>query len=93
MTIKEFANKYGIPYHVAYEATYRVKPISTMQRDRDFPEDELFKAASDLIEARINKHTKLVSQANKAYISLHSTRAKEGYPLEMPKVRRESTDD
>ena len=92
MTIKEFANKYGIPYHIAYEATYRVKTISTMRRDREYPEDELFNAASDLIEARINKHTKLVSQANKAFISLHSTRAKEGYSCEMPQMRRESKD-
>ena len=88
MTIKEFANKYGIPYHVAYEATYRVKPISTMMRDRDFPEDELFDATSDLIEDRANKHAKLLSQANRMFINLHSTRAKEGYPCELSKVRR-----
>lgn len=93
MTIKEFANKYGIPYHVAYEATYRVKPISTMMRDRDFPEDELFDATSDLIKDRANKHAKLLSQANRMFINLHSTRAKEGIFCEVPKVRSESTDD
>jgi hypothetical protein len=90
MTIMEFSKKYRIPYHIAYEATYKVPAISTMQRDREYPEDKLFDAASDLIEARINKHARLMSQANTMYINLHSTRAREGKPLEMPKVRREN---
>lgn len=93
MTIREFADKYNVPYHIIYEATYNVTAISTMRKDREYPEDELFNAASDLIEERINKHTKLMSQANRFYINLHSTRAKEGLPLEMPKVRRESPDN
>ena len=93
MTLKEFAQKYDVPYHVVYEASYKVPAISTMMRDRDFPEDELFDATSDLIEERINRHAKLMSQANAHFINLHSTRAKEGYPYVLPKVRRKSTDD
>lgn len=93
MTIREFADKYHIPYHIVYEATYKVHAVSTMRRDRDFLEDDLFKAADELIQERVNKHAKLMSQANTHFINLHSTRAKEGYPCDMPKVRRESTDD
>ena len=89
MTIKEFANKYGIPYHVAYNATYHVKPISNLVRDRDYLEEDLFTATSKDIEARINRLQGKLSQANRDFINLHSTRAKEGYPCELPKVRRE----
>ena len=93
MTIKEFAEKYHVPYHIVYEATYKVQAISTMRRDREYPEGELFEATSDLIEDRANKHAKFLSQANSMFINLHSARAKEGYPCVMPKVRRKSTDD
>ena len=41
MTIKEFAEKYKIPYNVAYNATYNVKPRTTWMHDRDYPEDEM----------------------------------------------------
>lgn len=42
MTIKGFADKYNIPYHTAYQASYGVKPVSTMMKDREYPEKELF---------------------------------------------------
>ena len=93
MTIREFADKYHVPYHIVYEATYKVQAISTMRRDREYIEKELFDATSDLIEDRANKHAKLLSQANRMFINLHSTRAKEGISHDLPKVRRESTDD
>lgn len=90
MTIKEFANKYGIPYHIAYNATYHVKPISNLVRDRDYLEEDLFTATSKDIEARINRLQGKLSQANRDYISLHSTKAKEVFSHEMPQMRRES---
>ena len=44
MTIKEFSEKYDIPYNMAYNASYGVKPVSTALRDRDFMEEELKKS-------------------------------------------------
>ena len=42
MTIAEVAGKYNVPYSVAYEASYGVEPVATLERDKDFPEDKLF---------------------------------------------------
>ena len=42
MTIKAFAEKYGINYNLAFEASQGVKPVPTLERNKDFPEDELF---------------------------------------------------
>ena len=41
MTIKEFAVKYTLPYHVAYKASFHVKPVESIVRDRDYDEKEL----------------------------------------------------
>ena len=53
MTIKEFAAKYCIPYHVAYKASFTVKPIATIFRDRDFKEDELYRETRKYIRRRL----------------------------------------
>lgn len=55
MTIKEFSNKYKVPYHLAYAASYKVKPVWTMTRDRDYDEKELYKAVHFLLEERVKK--------------------------------------
>ena len=88
MTIREFADKYGIPYHIVYEATYKVSAISTMRRDREYPEDKLFDATDELIQTRVEKHKRLMSQAHRMFINLHSTKEMEVVAREMPKVRR-----
>lgn len=56
MTLKEFANKYQIPYNVVYEASYKVQPISTVRRDRDFPEKQLFIETRCVIKNKIDRH-------------------------------------
>ena len=44
MTLKGYAQKYKVPYHIVYESSYKVQPISTWIRDRDYPENELSEA-------------------------------------------------
>lgn len=56
MTINEFSAKYGIPYHLVYEASYRVNPVEPDIRDRDYPEDILFSETHRIVTARIKKH-------------------------------------
>ena len=72
MTIREFADKYEIPYSIAYEASYKVSPVGTLKRDKDFPEDELFAAADKLLEKRMQYHTKLIRTAQIAYVNMHN---------------------
>ena len=56
MTIRQFSDKYGVPYPLAYGASYQVKPIATMTRDRDYPESEMYAAVEQLLTRRINYH-------------------------------------
>ena len=74
MTLKEFAEKYKVPYHIVYESSYMVQPVGTMQRDRDFPEDDLFDAVDKILNKRMKRHTALLRTAQGAFINLHSTR-------------------
>ena len=53
MTIREFAKKYEISYHLAWEASYDVKPVSTITRDKDFPEDELYHSVMRILSSKI----------------------------------------
>ena len=62
MTIKEFAVKYTIPYHVAYKASFRVKPIATMQRDRDYDEDALYEETIRYTKRRLREIKELYCQ-------------------------------
>ena len=55
MTIKEFARKYDIPYHIAYNATVGLKPTASIWRDKDFVESELFKRVSDILNDRADR--------------------------------------
>ena len=93
MTLQEFSDKYHVPYHIVYEASYKVPAISTDIRDRDFPEDQLFNETDRIIQERVDRHARLMIKANRIFINLHSVRAKEGMPCELPQMRRENTDD
>ena len=42
MTIKEFSDKYQIPYNIAFKASYVVKPAATFRCDREYDEKELY---------------------------------------------------
>ena len=55
MTIKEFAVKYMLQYHVAYKASFMVKPIATMNRDRDYDEKELHDATVKYLKRRLRE--------------------------------------
>jgi hypothetical protein len=70
MTIKEFAEKYDVPYHLVYESTYKVPSYSTIRKDREYPEDGLFRETERIIEARMNRHKELYQQARKAFMNL-----------------------
>ena len=56
MTLKEFARTYQIPYHTVYEASYKVSPISTDMKDREWPEKELAIETHRLVCERIKFH-------------------------------------
>lgn len=60
MTLKEFAEKHGVPYHIVYGASYRVKPVATMQRDRDFLEKDLLDAVTAMLQERIGYHRQII---------------------------------
>ena len=59
MTLKEFANKYHIPYKYVYDASYMVHYYQSSPFDRKtYYEKALFKAVVQLIESRIERHRK-----------------------------------
>ena len=41
MTVKEFSEKYQIPYNIVYKATYIIKPYPSFRTDYDYKEEEL----------------------------------------------------
>lgn len=79
MTIKEFVSKYNVPYSVVWQATCNVKPVSTLMRDRDYPEKELYKAVAGMLVERIERHKKALIE-QRTY--LNNMRCKD----EVPKV-------
>lgn len=56
ITVKEFSDKYDIPYTIAYQATYRIK--RNYDYERMYPEKELFYAMHEIVGERIQKITK-----------------------------------
>lgn len=53
MTIKEFSDKYQIPYNIAYKASYVVKPFETMKSDKEYNEQSLYNETLQYINARL----------------------------------------
>lgn len=64
MTLKEFSDQYKIPYHIVYEASYKVHPISTDLRDREWPENELLVETHNLVCDRIKYHQEMLDKNN-----------------------------
>ena len=62
MTIKEFSQKYEITYHLAYLASYGVQPVSNMCKDRDFPEEALYKSLQSLLNKRDLEYCEKINQ-------------------------------
>lgn len=56
MTLIEFARTYEIPYHTVFKASYKVQPISTDLKDREWPERELVNETHRLVCERIKFH-------------------------------------
>lgn len=52
MTVKEFSNKYHVPYSIVYMASCHVQRVSTLEKDNDLMEDDLRKAVSILLKDR-----------------------------------------
>ena len=61
MTVKEFANKYQIPYSIVYQASYDVKKIN--EYDCSYHEKELFNAVNNILARRIKKATEQLKNA------------------------------
>ena len=56
MTLKEFSRKYDIPYHVVYEVSYNVQPITTRLKQREWDEKGLFTETNRFVNDRIKFH-------------------------------------
>ena len=65
MTLKEFSKAYNVPYHIVYEASYKVPTESNLMRDRDFSERGLFDAVMEIADKRIEKHTRVLERQRK----------------------------
>ena len=55
MTIKEFSQKYEIPYYIAYNATVGLKPVASILRDKDFVEAELYRNVNRMLNDRADR--------------------------------------
>lgn len=74
MTLREFAEKYDVPYNVAYNATYKVKSYSSMMHDKEYPEDELLKESirrtEEIIEyhrSNLEKNTQILAKLKRIF--------------------------
>lgn len=56
MTLKGFSRKYGIPYHIVYEASYNVQPVINDIYEREYPESDMVEALHKIICFRIDHY-------------------------------------
>ena len=50
MTIKEFSQKYEIPYNIVYQATYEVKPERNDEKVKEYNEFRLKEAVRVILD-------------------------------------------
>jgi len=62
MTMKEFARKYDIPYPVVYKASFRVHPVSSVKREKDYPEEDLLRETERFANQRIKECKRYISE-------------------------------
>ena len=65
VTVNEFVKKYGIPYTMAYEASFSAPCESTRIRreyKREFEEQELKAVVQAALERRISKYQELMDR-------------------------------
>ena len=55
MTIKEFAEKYNVPYNIVYQATYEVKPTGNEEKAKTYDEQQLREAVSNIVYGMWNR--------------------------------------
>ena len=72
MTIKAFAEKYDIPYNLAYEASYDVKPTLCREGNKDFDEQEMKNALRSTIRRKVAKNSDQVMKLIKRNAELYN---------------------
>lgn len=72
MTLREFSDKYKIPYHIVYEASYKVPVVSTLRKDREYPERPLYREVENIVNERINRHRDLLKKQEEIMDKLRS---------------------
>lgn len=71
MTLKEFAEKYGVPYKIVYDASYLVHYYQPSPFDRKtYSEQSLYQAVVQLLETRIARHRKNLAELTTALDTL-----------------------
>ena len=55
ITTKEFARKYGVSYHTAYEATFGIQPLRSLRRGKNYSEKEMVANLKDTLKKRAEK--------------------------------------
>jgi len=56
MKVNEFADKYEVPYQIAYNATWLIQPNFRTRTGRNYDEDALKKAVTEFLEQRMKRH-------------------------------------
>ena len=72
MTIKAFAEKYDIPYSLAYEASYDVRPTLRREGNKDFDEQEMKIALRMTIGRKVAKNSDQVIKLIKRNAELYN---------------------
>lgn len=72
MTIKAFAQKYGVSYYLAYEASFGVRPKYPDSRDKDFSEHEMANNLLQILNHRLNKHYREMHNTQKKIMEVKS---------------------
>lgn len=76
MTVSEFCKKYSVPYFVAYEATYRIKPVAETEKGNDYKESELVSELGRIVTQRAEKHRLRMERALAIRARLHGGKIK-----------------
>lgn len=62
MTMKEFSEKYGVPYGIVREAAFSMEEMAWHLRGAEYSEDRLWTAVNGLIGKRIIYHQEHVKR-------------------------------
>ena len=65
--VPEFSEKYGISYHLAYEASNGVQPKANFWREKDFSENEILANLKQMLKAKIDKQEQKLAETKRQY--------------------------